>query len=323
MPVKSPDARSCAVLEPFRAPKPLHGQPPPPPKKKIICLRGKGCSARARHWAGTSPPIRAPHHPLPGGPIGPFTPGMPDGPRPPASPLGPEGPGGPREPDFPAAKQHPQGSTPGTPPHPCPVPTITLQHSPPLRPWCGWGEHRGFFFGGGGHPKGSSPMPLPQTRSAWGGMWGGQSPSNPPQSWPGPHEWLSVTTIPWGQPGWEWDHPTAHSSRVKGSKRGSPQVRVPPPPPNIDTTQAFRRTWHCHRRWPWVAWGGRSLRCLPYRHLRGSRGQPGTPRAARSPAPCPGCCLWVLGRWGVQPPTTGPPGNEMGELGAAEGGTIR
>lgn len=155
------------------------------------CLPGGGCSAGARHPAGTPSSTKAPCPPLPGGPVGPFTPGMPDGPRPPASPLGPEGPGGPPELGLPVAKQHPQGSTLCAPPMPGPhhctpaqLPAATLVR-----------VGRALDWGGGRHPKGSStaPVPPPCPKQNTGG---GQSPSNPPQSWPGPYVWLNVTTVP-------------------------------------------------------------------------------------------------------------------------------
>lgn len=224
--------------------------------------------------------------------------------------LGAGGAGGAPRAGFPCSQAAPSGEHPGDPPPPMPSPHHHAPAQPPAATLVRVGRASGFFWGGGGAPQGQQPHAAAPNQKRLGGGVGGSKPFQPSPELARSPRVAQCHHHPLGTAGVGVGPPHSPFLQGKGLQEGVPPgACVCVPPPQILT--------------PPRRFAGRGIACLPYRHLRGSRGQPGTPRAARSPAPCPGCCLWVLGRWGVQPPTTGPPGNEMGELGAAEGGTIR
>lgn len=145
--------------------------------------------------------------------------------------LGAGGAGGAPRAGFPCSQAAPSGEHPGDPPHPCPVPTITLQHSPPLRPWCGWGEHRGFFWGGGGAPQGQQPHAAAPNQKRLGGGVGGSKPFQPSPELARSPRVAQCHHHPLGTAGVGVGPPHSPFLQGKGLQEGVPPGACPPPPP--------------------------------------------------------------------------------------------
>lgn len=185
-------------------------------------------------------------------------------------------------------------------PHPHPIPTLY----PGTGPHCNPGEHQSR-----GSPEGPHPAPNQSM--------GGKALQTPELAWS-----PCVTTIPWVQWGWDGGHPNAHSFRVRGSKKGCPpQILITPG--CFSQVMLLGGTATTATATGFGCGGTQGGHHCPYHHPRGSHGQLGIPRAVQSLVPCPGSCLGVPGRGVVQPLPAGPPGNEMGELGATAWGDIR